>query len=63
MERRTFLKGSLAALGLTTLGTYGVLQKPGICYAESMDAFTSPLPIPPLLENLTADSSERRHDN
>lgn len=56
MERRTFLKGSLAALGLTTLGSYGVLQKTGVCYAGSMDGFTTPLPIPPLLENITADS-------
>ncbi|MEN8190583.1 MAG: multicopper oxidase domain-containing protein, partial [Thermodesulfobacteriota bacterium] len=55
MERRTFMKGSIAALGLAALGTYGVLQKPGFCYAGSIDGFTTPLPIPPLLENLTAD--------
>ena len=56
MERRAFMKGSFATLGLTTLAAYGVLQRTELCYAGSTDGFTTPLPVPPLLENLTADS-------
>lgn len=56
MKRRAFIRGGFATLGLTTLAAYGVLQKTGFCYAGAADGFTTPLPVPPLLENLSADS-------
>lgn len=58
MQRRTFLKGSLAALGLTALGSYGVLQKAGISYADPLKGFTTSLPIPPLLDDLSSIGGE-----
>ena len=53
MKRRTFVKGGLAALGITALGTSGVLHGSGISYASPDNGFTSPLPVPPLLEKQT----------
>jgi FtsP/CotA-like multicopper oxidase with cupredoxin domain len=58
MQRRTFLKGSLAALGLTALASYGVLQKAGLSYADPLKGFTTSLPIPPLLDDLSSIDGE-----
>ncbi len=51
MQRRTFVKGSLAVLGLSALSSYGVLEKTGLSYAGPVAGFSTPLPIPALLEN------------
>ena len=53
MKRRTFLKSSLAALALAGAGTGGLslLGKYDLVTPAQAGGFTSPLPIPPLLEN------------
>jgi FtsP/CotA-like multicopper oxidase with cupredoxin domain len=57
MKRRTFLKSGLAALALAGVGTGGLslVGKSGFITSAEARGFTTPLPIPPLLENL--DSS------
>ena len=53
MKRRTFLKRSLAALALAGAGTgsLSLLGKYDFITPVQAGGFTSPLPIPPLLEN------------
>lgn len=58
MKRRTFVKGGLAALGFTALSSYGVLHSSGISYAGPRNGFVDPLPVPPLLENLSTGVDE-----
>ncbi len=54
MKRRTFLKSSLAALALVGAETGGLslFSRSGFITPAEAKGFTSPLPIPPLLENL-----------
>ncbi|SHO47326.1 multicopper oxidase family protein [Desulfopila aestuarii] len=54
MKRRTFLKTSCAALGLAVLGENVFLPQP-VLSAGDYQPFTTPLPVPPLLENLSTD--------
>ena len=54
MKRRQFMKGGLAALALAGVGSTGLflLNKKGFISTAYAGDFTTPLPIPPLLENL-----------
>ena len=54
MERRQFMKGGLAAITLAGVGSTGLflLNKKGFVSTAYAGEFLTPLPIPPLLENL-----------
>lgn len=54
MERRQFMKGGLAALALAGVGSTGLflLNKKIFVSTAYASEFSTPLPIPPLLENL-----------
>ena len=54
MERRQFMKGGLAALALAGVGSTGLflLNKKSFVSTAYASEFSTPLPIPPLLENL-----------
>ncbi len=54
MKRRTILKSGLAALVLAGATPYpmSLLGKDAVAKAESLPGFATPLPVPPLLENL-----------
>lgn len=59
MQRRMFIKSGLAALALVGTGStsMSLFGKSGFVGSAWATGFTSPLPIPPLLDNL--DSSEK----
>jgi hypothetical protein len=54
MQRRQFMKGGLAAITLAGGGSTGLflLNKNGLISTAEAAEFLTPLPIPPLLENL-----------
>lgn len=59
MKRRTALKSGLATLGITALGGYTFLRNAGLCYASPTTGFKEPLPIPPLLENMSNSKNSK----
>lgn len=62
MNRRKFLNKSFSTLMLAGLGGYGLFQwkfpEKGLAWAKN--TFDTPLPIPPLLENLSTAPDEAR---
>ncbi len=62
MERRLFLKKGLFALAFSTVGATGLFLsgKSGMFTSVEAQGFLTPLPIPPLLENLDKEGKEAR---
>ena len=62
MKRRTLLKGGLAAIALAGANSAGLslLDGAGFLSTARADGFTSPLPIPPLLDNLDSSGKTAR---
>ncbi len=60
MKRRTFLKKSCAALGLSLLGEHLVFLGPERSLARDIEPFTAALPIPPILEDVATEIDKAR---
>jgi FtsP/CotA-like multicopper oxidase with cupredoxin domain len=63
MKRRTFIKSSLAALALAGVGSAGLssIGRTGFIATAEATGFTSPLPIPPFLENQDKSGTTARY--
>jgi FtsP/CotA-like multicopper oxidase with cupredoxin domain len=59
MKRRTFIKGGAALLGISAVGGYSLFGNAGIGYAGPQGGFTTPLPIPPILDSDNISNGSR----